>query len=114
MVGWSYKIVERGGRTIRDLLTKSNIFEGEKCGREDRVPCEMGEKPQNCRRRGLLYETHCTECIEDEVKLAKYVGESARSAKERFGEHWEDALKKKPDSHIFKHWESKHDGRQTN
>ena len=46
------------------------------------------------------------ECMVDETPMARYVGETARSAKERFGEHWEDALKKKADSHIYKHWQN--------
>ena len=35
MLGWKFKVVERGGRMIRDLLTKSIIFAGEVCGRKD-------------------------------------------------------------------------------
>merc|ERR1711888_112933 len=65
MVGWSYKIVERGGTTLKELLTKSNIFEKENCGRGGCISCLKGEKPQNCRRRGLMYETHCVECVVD-------------------------------------------------
>ena len=33
-----------------------------------------------------------------------YVGETARSVKERAKEHWEDFKSKKSDSHIMKHW----------
>merc|ERR1712030_284253 len=51
--------------------------------------------------------------MDGETPLAKYVGESARSAKERFGEHWEDARKGRPDSHIYKHWQNQHGGTQT-
>ena len=51
--------------------------------------------------------------MEGEVPLARYVGESARSAKERFGEHWDDAMKKRPDSHIYKHWQNQHGGQKT-
>ena len=43
---------------------------------------------------------------------AKYVGESARSGCERFGEHMDDAAKMKPGSHIFKHWSVQHGGEQ--
>ena len=64
LVGWRYKIVERGGNMLRDLLTRSNIFEKEKCGRLGCVSCSMGAKPQNCRRRGIMYETFCTECMD--------------------------------------------------
>ena len=60
-----------------------------------------------------MYETHCTECMDGEKKLAMYVGESARSAKERFAEHWDDAEKKKADSHMHKHWQNQHGGRRT-
>ena len=98
---------------LRDILTRSNIFEKEKCGRQGCVSCTMGAKPQNCRRRGIMYETYCTACRDGETPLAKYVGESARSAKERFGEHWEDARKGSPDSHIFKHWQNVHGGKET-
>ena len=38
--GWKYKIVERGGRQLKDLLTKSNIFGKEKCGREKCMACK--------------------------------------------------------------------------
>ena len=113
LVGWKFKIVERGGRTIRDLLTQSNPFEKEKCGRERCISCSMGAKPQNCRKRSLLYETYCTACMDGEIPLARYVGETARSANERFGEHWEDAQKKRKDSHIYKHWQNKHGGEET-
>ena len=33
-----------------------------------------------------------------------YVGESGRSIYERAGEHRQDALDRKEDSHIIKHW----------
>ena len=77
------------------------------------MSCSKGAKPQNCRRRGVLYETWCLECMDGDNPLAKYVGETARSAKERFAEHWEDARKKKSDSHIHKHWQNQHGGVET-
>ena len=61
----------------------------------------------------MVLPTHCTECMEGDVKLAKYVGESARSAKERFSEHMEDADNQKADSHMYKHWQNQHGGRRT-
>ena len=39
MVGWRYKVMERNGQMLRELLTKSNIFDKEQCGRE------KGKKP---------------------------------------------------------------------
>merc|ERR1712082_139601 len=51
--------------------------------------------------------------MDGETPLALYVGESARSAKERFGEHWDDAKKSRSDSHISKHWKNHHAGKKT-
>ena len=75
IVGGKLKVVERGGKMLRDLLTRANIFDKEKCGRQNCVSCSMGANPQNCRRRGIMYETYCTKCMEGETHLAKYVGE---------------------------------------
>ena len=30
---WKFKVIEKGGRPLRDLLTKSNLFSREPCGR---------------------------------------------------------------------------------
>ena len=43
----------------------------------------------------------------------KYVGETARSGSERWGDHMRDAGNKRADSHIYKHWQNEHDGRET-
>ena len=37
-----------------------------------------------------------------------YVGDSGRSLYERAGEHQQDAMKGKEDSHILKHWQEHH------
>ena len=103
-MGWKFKIVERGGRTLKELLTKANIFDKESCGRAGCISCKMGKKPQNCRRRGLMYETACMECCnEDGSPRAKYVGESARSISERYNEHVVGGEKGLKDSHMNKH-----------
>jgi hypothetical protein len=36
------------------------------------------------------------------------VGESGRSLKERAGEHWQDAISNKEESHMIKHWMNDH------
>ena len=96
IVCWRFNIIERGGRQLKELLVKSNIFSKEKCGRSECGSCSQGKKLQDCRRRGILYLTSCTECLgADGKQRAKYVGESARSGMERYGEHLEDAKKGK-------------------
>ena len=106
-------MVERGGKMIKDLLTGSNIFAGEGCGRKRCSACKSAKKPLNCRRRGILYETSCLECEVGEEQKALYVGESARSGAERMGEHWADAICGRKDSHIYKHWQNQHGGNKT-
>ena len=49
IVGWRFKIIERGGRQLKGLLVKSNIFSKEKCGRSECGSCSQGKKLQDCR-----------------------------------------------------------------
>ena len=48
----------------------------------------------------------------DDVSKATYVGESARSARERMNEHVEDAHNTKVESHMRKHWANIHGGQE--
>ena len=82
------------------------------CGRSKCKACKNATKPLNCRRRSILYETACKECIKNDIEGAVYVGESARSGAERMGEHVDDAESGKKDSHMFKHWSTQHGGRR--
>ena len=110
LVRWKFQIVSRGGRSLRELLTRSNIYSKDHCGRDCKA-CDHQKKPLDCRRRGLVYETACLDCRDAEGETrARYIGEKARSGSERFGEHREDAEKEKKDSHIYKHWSVHHGG----
>ena len=74
----------------------------------------MGERKEPCTTRNIVYESECGVCnpddsrrVADKVGLAEkrdvaslYVGESARSLKERAGEHWADAEGWKEESHM--------------
>ena len=68
-----------------------------------------------------MYESFCDICNtkeqvktkEDKLEKFKkevgvYVGESGRSIYERAGEHRQDALDRKEDSHMVKHWQISH------
>ena len=61
----------------------------------------------------------CLSCKEtserqtERVKMALYVGETARTARERLNGpsgHLEDYKKKREKSHMFKHWQECHSG----
>ena len=104
VTGWYYKVVERSGRKLGDILSATNVFQQETCGRDRCRACRDSEKPINCRRTGLLYETSCKSCTDAEGKsTARYVGETSRSAKERYGEHCDGAEARRADNHMHKH-----------
>ena len=114
VTGWKWKLVERGGIQIRNLLISSNLFFKEDCGRQDCFACRDSLKPLDCCRRGVLYETSCQQCCDSSGKSkARYVGESARSIYERYGEHVEDGNKQMNDTHMMKHWNLHHGGVKT-
>ena len=85
------------------MLVKSNPWAGMLCGQTTCLLCETKEKTgqnlnQNCSKRNLTYQTWCNTCKErdgegmsdDELKsvsLYTYIGETAKSARERGGEH---------------------------
>ena len=67
-----------------------------------------------------MYENICIKCNPDAVKKGElkevntevpsiYVGETARSIKERAKEHWDSYKNRETDSHILKHWTNHHD-----
>ena len=54
-------------------------------------PCLMADKPINCRKRNLVYETSCLGWKNNEGRVTfTYVGETARSSRERLDEHTGD------------------------
>ena len=114
ITGWKYKLVERSGVLLRELLTRSNPWDTSPCGRKNCLACPMAKKPLNCKRRSLMYESTCKECVDAKGEpTVKYVGETARSGSERWGDHVRDARYKAQDSHIYKHWQNEHAGRET-
>ena len=70
ITGWKCKIVERGGVMLRNLLTKSNSYSKEDCGRESCHACKHATKPFNCRRRGGCTKHH----VLNVVTLVEFYG----------------------------------------
>ena len=48
------QVVERGDTSIRKILVKSNPWAGALCGRENCLPCMIGEN-QDCFAKGVVY-----------------------------------------------------------
>ena len=84
--GTQTKVVEDGGVCARNVLTKSNPFPREECGRNDCVMCSQREihNPRMCcSRMNVGYEGECARC---ELKHT-YIGETSRTAYTRIKEH---------------------------
>ena len=114
---------------VRSKLVRSNPWSGLDCGRGGCLLCETKAKSgenltQNCTKRNLTYQTWCHTCKEREeegkdeeekkkIKLyTLYVGETAKSAHERGGEHVYDMKNLSIASHMLKHVVDKHEGEQ--
>ena len=120
--GYKIKLVERSGRSLTQILTKSNPWGGGDCGRGGCILCqtkaETGKNlTQSCTKRNIVYETWCADCLkksEDtngvEGGTYKYIGESAKSAFERGANHLYDRKNLDLGSHMLKHSVECHEG----
>ena len=92
-----FKIVEKGGVTLENLLRRSNPWSEESCGREDCFPCKGGGGG-TCWREGVVYALVCQECGEE---VAVYYGETGRNAYSRGKEHLEKLTAKDAENSVL-------------
>ena len=111
------KVVERTGTALRNLFSQGSLWDGTKCGREEKdcITCHQEcEVLPPCTRVSLVYENICTRCNPDargkkDVKKIKedppsiYIGETSRSIQERLAEHHADLKNRRERSHMLKH-----------
>ena len=104
------KMVERGGITVKDILSKTNPWSDEGCERSDCLPCR-GERGKggNCQKENVVYRITCQECGTRQVK-AEYTGETSRTAYLRGREHWDGLEKEKEKNALWKHCVEEHGG----
>ena len=105
------RVVERGGKTISDLLVVKDLWNDKPCGREGCICCgenqgegedleeegrrrrdEEGKKRMSCFRRSLVYEVHCTEC---EQKVIEHKEKMKQKQEEEEGKKEERGRQKK-------------------
>ena len=124
ILGFSVKIVERTGSSIKSLFSQ-DLYKGEKCGRgAECITCSQPtDKAPPCTRPSLVYENVCLACNpgvepgkkweqKDEGEPSLYVGETSRSIQERSKEHWSGLRSKSEKNHIWKHQMLAHGGSQ--
>ena len=63
LTGDKVKIVEKAGTMVKRILTKSNLWAGGQCGRQECLVCST-EGGGDCRRRNVTYKTQCLLCKE--------------------------------------------------
>ena len=133
-MGYRLKVVERAGTKIENILHQSDPWGGQICEREKCMLCATKKKTgkdmhQDCTKRSSVYQTWCNTCLERDtrnleengdnknvreenrdLKVYKYIGETARSTYERGFEHQQDATSLNTTSHILKHFLDQHEG----
>ena len=121
------RVVERGGRSIRSQLVRSNPFPRKTCGREK---CPLTWQKRGCQdkcfREQVGYSGHCQTCrnsqLQQGVPLEKvedrvYQGETSRSLFTRGNQHRDDYHsnfkhgRKAKSSWMWEHMKEHHGGR---
>ena len=126
ILGFSIKVVERAGSSLKSHFPQSSLWDGAPCGRETCVTCTQGaEVLPPCTRKSLVYENVCRLCNPGATSKGElegvnptipsiYVGETSRTVQERAVEHWSAARgsnnQKKETSHMRTHMEQVHGG----
>ena len=114
--GLNIKVVERGGRTIKAILQKSEV-ERMKCYDPECIICLTTGDKGNCNKENVGYTIKCKTCLEEKpdqsVKEKRQImhGETGRTARIRCAEHHE-ALKRKKNSNLWEHCVTEHGGLQ--
>ena len=106
------KIVEKGGKKLKDILVNKNPFPEQPC---EEVHCPLcgitpytdpPDKPSRvrCDTLNVGYRWTCTSCN------MVYEGETGRNLRIRSKEHLKDLAKHKTDRPMVKHIDEKHNG----
>ena len=128
IVGERIKVVECGGKMIKNILHKSNPWKGGNCGNKDCLPCVNGDGTQDCYQRNCTYTITCMECegsksgseeanddkeTETELKKAifSYGGETARVLRLRALDHSSSYKNMEEKSVLWGHAQDHHGGR---
>ena len=107
--GLKFKIVEKGGKTVKRAAQKSNPTASGGCQGGDCLACKGGRGTGgSCRKSNVLYEIACQLCPDD--RQAVYLGETARNLYTRGREHTRNFEKKESESFMIRHQQDRHHG----
>ena len=98
------KVVEKSGRSIKNIIQKSDPFSKDKC--RDSEQCMVCSSEQRgggrCRQVGVSYIIKCSKCN------FIYHGETSRNAYTRGQEHAKALNNKREDSVLYRHTKQQH------
>ena len=106
--GIKVRVVEKGGRSIKSLLQRSDIQPNKKCYQDNCIICLSSDKGR-CDVENAGYIVKCKSC-EQEGIVAVMNGETGRCARVRCKEHFRDYQSELPRSNLFAHVVEKHGG----
>ena len=76
------KVVERSGQSLRNVLSKSDPFQNNPCGKDTCKVCNVNPKI-NCKMRDVVYMMKYLGCTENDEREGTYIGETVGSIGER-------------------------------
>ena len=100
----SFKVVERGGKTLARQLQRPNPTAKRNFSKTDCITCSEPGGGRLCHKNNVTYQYTCKVCE------AVYTGETSRNLYNRALEHEMKHQKKKPDSFINNHQVESHKG----
>ena len=106
------RMVERAGRSVKQLLVRSNPWAGGVCDRDKCLPCIGSDGKQDCRSKNIVYDIICKTCEEGGRKRSVYTGMTSRTAFERGREHLEGLEKGNSENALYKHKSDHHLGQE--
>ena len=106
--GIRFRVVEKGGIPVGNLLQKSNPTASGSCNKPDCVMCSQPGGGKMCHKQNIVYEWVCQD---DD---SSYVGETARNFYTRSGEHLDKYKKNAKDSFIRNHQKEFHQDKSPN
>lgn len=110
------RVVEKGGRTLKSLLQKSDVIPNKRCWDKE-CPICLTEEKGLCNKENSGYSIQCLTCWNDPsredkpLKERRFImhGETNRTARVRCMEH-RSALSRKNNSNLWEHCVMEHQG----
>ena len=112
------RVVYQSGRSLKDMLVSSRLDRPE-CPREvsrrrkrrgrpcECRACDAGLQDGRCTDSNVVYTMRCSVCNDE------YIGETERCVRERFKEHFRQAVGRTPNTPWGRHYSSRHGQQKT-